>query len=639
MNFRYFIPRGQSLIEILLVIGLTALLLPALLTGLFASRQGKAQELQRSEATSLLQEAHEALRVVRENGWNTFAVNGTYHPQITGSTWTLASGTELVNGYTRKIDLSDARRDATGAIVATGGTIDPSTKKAVVSVTWSTPFLTTVSSTLYLTRYQNEIYTETTAAQFTTGTHTGTTVTNTDGGEVVLGAGGQGDWCAPDLTITALDLPKNGVANAVSAIEGKAFAGTGENSSGVSYATVDINNTNPPVATLGDTFDGYKTNDVFGETNYAYLATDNNGKEIVIIDLTQVVNGKYVEAGFFNAPGNGNGDSVFVTSSYGYMTSGNKFYNFRKIGSSSSIDADGVTLAGTGKSVYVVGNYAYVAISDSTTRMQIIDISNPTNLTIAAQAIIASAGDGRDVFVNSSGTRAYLALATSTQKEMYIINTTTKSGDLPVVGTGYETNGMSPKGITVVPGNKAIIVGTGGEEYQAINIANELSPARCGGLQVDAGINGVASIIEEDGDAYSYIITGDASSEFKIIEGGPGGQYATSGTYESTTFDPGSEVAYNRISPSTDILPLTDIRFQVAIADAISNSCSGVAFAFVGPDGTSGTYYATTSAIALHDDGTGYENPGRCLRYKAFFSTTDSTQSPTLYDVTTNYSL
>ena len=58
-------------------------------------------------------------------------------------------------------------------------------------------------------------------------------------GEVVLGAtGGVGDWCQPTLAITALDLPKSGVANAISAIQGTLAAGTGENASGVSYANV-----------------------------------------------------------------------------------------------------------------------------------------------------------------------------------------------------------------------------------------------------------------------------------------------------------------------------------------------------------------------------------------------------------------
>src|SRR3990167_3628807 len=57
---------GQSLVEILIAIGLTGILLPALLTGLVSSREGKAQEGQRLQATALLRESEEAIRSVRE---------------------------------------------------------------------------------------------------------------------------------------------------------------------------------------------------------------------------------------------------------------------------------------------------------------------------------------------------------------------------------------------------------------------------------------------------------------------------------------------------------------------------------------------------------------------------------------------
>src|SRR3990167_2676701 len=57
---------GQSLVEILIAIGLTGILLPALLTGLVSSREGKAQEGQRLQATALVRESEEAIRSVRE---------------------------------------------------------------------------------------------------------------------------------------------------------------------------------------------------------------------------------------------------------------------------------------------------------------------------------------------------------------------------------------------------------------------------------------------------------------------------------------------------------------------------------------------------------------------------------------------
>ena len=117
-NWKLEIPAGwraaQSLIEVVIAMGLASILLPAILTGLVASSEGKAQEAQRIEATAFLKEAQETVRVVRETGWTNIS-NGTYHPTISGSTWSLTnipSGPETINGFTRKIEVSDVLRDS-----------------------------------------------------------------------------------------------------------------------------------------------------------------------------------------------------------------------------------------------------------------------------------------------------------------------------------------------------------------------------------------------------------------------------------------------------------------------------------------------------------------------------------------------
>ncbi len=620
--------RGQLLVELLIAIGLSSIILPALLTGIVTSREGKAQEIQRLKAVAYLREGVDATRSIKNktDNWINFAVNGTYHP-VSGNAWSLVSGAETIDGFIRQIVISDVYRDSSGTIVSSGGTLDRSTKKVVVAVSWTLPSANSIGSTLYLSRYTSQLFTDTTVSDFDAGVHTGTTVTNNSGGEVTLGGGGTGTWCEPDLTITALDLPKSGVANAVTAIEGKAFAGTGENASGVSFADVSIADTNPPSATVVGTFDGYKTNGVFGEDDYAYLATDNNFKEIVIIDLNQVVGGKYVESGYFDAPGNGNGNSIWVFGNTGYMTTGNKFYNFdltSKSGSRLALDSSGVSLAGTGTNIYVVGNYAYVSISGSSLEMQIVDLSNPTNLAVVGSADV-NGQSAKDVFVNEAGTRAYLVTGnSSSQSEFFVIDTSTKTGSRSIIGN-YNSNGMDPKAVTVVTDNKAIIVGSSAEEYQVIDIATEATPARCGGLEIDSGVNGVSSVIEQDGDAYSYIITGDATSEFKIIEGGPGGSFSTTGDFESRTFDAGQQVGFNYFSFTINEPAGSDLKFQVATNN------DNATWNFVGPDGTNSTFFDSPGSIPLN------VLSGTYIRYKSYFMGSE-TSTPVLYDATINYS-
>jgi len=629
--------QGQSLVELLIAIGISAIILPALITGFVASREGRVQQNERLRATALLAEAVNAVRVAKEADWNTFALNGTYHPVISGSTWILASGSETVSGFTRSIVIGDVRRDSNGNIVGSGGDLDPSSKKLTAAVTWNAIYPSRLSSAFYLMRYVNNIFLQTTEADFNAGTKGNVVVTDLSGGEVTLGSGGRANWCEPNLSIAAFDLPKQGVANGITAIEGLVFAGTGNNASGESYAKVTLSNTDPPVAALSGTFSNYKTNGVFGEASYGYLATDTNSKEIVILDISQ---NPFREIGYFDSPGPTDANSIFIAGNVGYMTAGDKFYTFDltgKIGSRSQLGS--VNLAGTGTKAAVVGNYAYVAIGSVSTQLQIIDVTNPQQPNILGQAKIDGQG-GVDVFVDANGARAYLATAFSTdQPEVFILDVTGKVGDQPTVAS-YDTGSMNPKGITVVPGNRAIVVGIGGEEYQVIDISTENTPSRCGGLNLDTGINGIASVLETDGDAYSYIITGDVAAELKIIEGGPGGKFAAAGVFESSTFDATKSAAFNWYQATVTEPPQTAIKFQFAANDPAAGSCLGVDFTFIGPDGTDATYYATSSGqLVFSNDNLGFENPARCLRYKVFLSSSDYIHAPTLWDMTINYSL
>jgi len=71
----------------------------------------------------------------------------------------------------------------------------------------------------------------------------------------------------------------------------------------------------------------------------------------------------------------------------------------------------------------------------------------------------------------------------------------------------------------------------------------------------------------------------------------------------------------------------TSVAFQLAV----SGSPSGP-FTFVGPDGTSGTFFTTSPATL---SGAPFE--GRYLEYKAFLGTTDTAATPALSDVTVCY--
>lgn len=191
--------KGQLLIELIIAIALTSVLLPAFITGFVASREGKNQTDQRLEASNFLKESEEAVRVVRENGWNNLS-EGIYHPEILGSTWVLVTNPENINGFTRQIEIfSVNRNNLTGDITESGGILDPSTKKIVSTVSWGAPIASEVESTIFLQRHLgNTQWLQTTRNDFNDGTFINTTIS---GG----GASGQVELDTTGGTISLID--------------------------------------------------------------------------------------------------------------------------------------------------------------------------------------------------------------------------------------------------------------------------------------------------------------------------------------------------------------------------------------------------------------------------------------------------
>lgn len=637
----YNVSKGQSLIELLVTIGLAGVLLPALLIGFFATRGGRSQQEQRQLAVYLVREAQEAVRVVRDADWTTFAAlsDGVtqYHPVQAGGTWILVSPQEVVNGFTRYTIISDVYRDPTGTIVSSDGTLDPSTKKVITTVSWESILPSAVSATEYLTRNTNLSYTETAASEFQQGTYNATiSVTDSSGGEVILGLGmGHGDWCAPAQNVLqTYDLTRSGVPIAITAASlgsgDLAYTTTGNNASGNSLDKITISHDTPPTVGNPDAITGPKAYGIFTDGAYVYFNENNPPNHTVVIVQASDLS----ITGYFDVH-NGTGTSVYVSGNTGFTTVKNTLYSFdvsSKTGERPLLGS--VSLAGSGNRVIVIGTNAYVVTSNVTKQLQIIDVSNPASMEVTKTVNLNNGLAGIDVVVDPLQTYAYVVTAYTYMKHDFFIVDLANSANV----YGYTTiNGMNPKGIIVPAVNRAIIVGANGEQYQVFDIANPASAFRCGGMS-PAGvtsINAVAGVTQDSGSVFSYIITDNASAEFQIIQGGPGGSggtYASDGVFESRTFDAGHEAAFNNFSVTADIPSQTGLGFSVAIKHGVSGSCDAFSF-------SDGDYIPVAPGpLPIVTSGSGYVNPGQCLRYRMFLSTTDTNITPVLYDITFNYS-
>jgi hypothetical protein len=122
-----------------------------------------------------------------------------------------------------------------------------------------------------------------------------------------------------------------------------------------------------------------------------------------------------------------------------------------------------------------------------------------------------------------------------------------------------------------------------------------------------------------------------ASTPGSVYDGGAlvsgGVRYYTSGNLTSAAYDTGFNSDFGVISWTAALPSGTTVKFQVAANNDNST------WVFKGPDGTVDTYYSSSGgAIWSGLDGNRY------VRYKAFLSTTDTSVTPVLHDVTITYS-
>lgn len=170
--------RGQSIIEILVVMSLLVIVgvgASVLVSGVFI---GRLRTTEGAEALALAQEGIDAVRSIRDGAWNenTFTQSGV---TISGGQWVfLGEGTdETIGQYTRTITFADICRDASDDITACPGTYtDVHIRQATVTVSWDVvPGVTTsVESVTYLTNWKTSEWLEDVTADFSDGTFSNT---------------------------------------------------------------------------------------------------------------------------------------------------------------------------------------------------------------------------------------------------------------------------------------------------------------------------------------------------------------------------------------------------------------------------------------------------------------------------------
>lgn len=623
---------GASLVEVLVAIALTGIMLPALATALVTAKAGRSTTVRQLQANSLLREGQEAVRSVREKGWPNVATNGTYHPVISGSAWSLAGGSETTGaGYTRQIIISSVQRSVAGAVVTSGGTIDPNSKHVVVTVSWTAPYNNSVSTDSYLTRWQsNSLWTQTTQADFSGGTLTNTCETNTcDTNTNFVSNAVQiqdttATWQLPSV-YGSYNITGNVAGNdiVVATISGTPYAFLG-------YATglAIINISNPAAPTLTGTFTtSAAVNGVFVSGTTAYLATSISNSQFITVNVANPAAPAQLDTLRITDTNNVAATAVYVSGTTAVVVKKRvgKALLFNTYGEVNTVNvanpanislSDSLNLGSDCNNVWVNGNYAYVADSVANKQLTVVNITTPTN--ISSSATVNLGANANSIMIN--GTTAYIATVNNASNgELRIYNLTTATS-LASVGS-YEIGGNAT-GLGLDTGNpNYLAVGSdvAGKQLTIVNVATPASPS----LVNNVTLGGTGNTVRIYG-SYAFVGTTDTAKELTVVYSG----YRPSGTFESSTFDAGMGGAgYNRLLYTKTVPGDSTLKLHVAA----NNTNSG--WNYLGPDGTSSTYFTSDNVIPLQ------AASGRYFRYKAYFTPTSNGQeTPVLNDVSVNYS-
>jgi hypothetical protein len=184
----------------------------------------------------------------------------------------------------------------------------------------------------------------------------------------------------------------------------------------------------------------------------------------------------------------------------------------------------------------------------------------------------------------------------------------------------YEA-GANINGVYVAGTNAFLATAVTSAQFRVLNITVPATPTVTGsynlvGISNDIAVSGVNA----------YVASAHDTRELAILRASApsGSGFATSGSFDSSSFDAGASAAYNYITFTITEPVSTAIRFQIATNN------DNTTWNYVGPDGTAATFYDTPATISL---GTA----GRYLRYRATLSG-PGTSTPVISDTAVNYS-
>ncbi len=266
-------------------------------------------------------------------------------------------------------------------------------------------------------------------------------------------------------------------------------------------------------------------------TNRAYLIIS---AVMYIIDVSTPATPTLL--GSFNSGSALNG--VYVSGNYAYLASTNNTAELTVVNVTNPAAPAQASILNLGDtadatSIYVASGYAYVGKIVSTTtninEFYIINVATPTAPTLSGSLNLTGTVDA----VSVSGNYAYLATSI-TNAEATIVNVTNKA--VPVIAGTYDAAGTgTPTDIYVgsVYTYLSEANNTGGAEFFILNTATPSSISLVGSYEMGANINGISVVGSE-----AFLATASTGNQFAVLDlSAPAAPALEGSNNQSTTND------------------------------------------------------------------------------------------------------
>ncbi|MDP2812205.1 MAG: hypothetical protein Q8O32_00740 [bacterium] len=624
--------KGFSIIELLVAISfVSAIILLILTLGSFNSRILKYNE----DRTTAVFYASEAIEALKMFSWDELIVNNNHSITFNTDHWELGAGDQLLAGrYTRAINVASVNRESSsngqvyGAMVSSGGYLDPDTKKITVTMTWNLLGNSqTEEIVTYFHRWQAGRWKQTDweggAGQINWSSvnkffSSDSGIDVSIPGVVTLQAGFL-DWSQATTTAT-FDSPGNFDDNDVYEVDGIAYLVTEDNPQGSEFYVLDVSDIYNPWQKASLNI-GSAVSSVVVSGEYAYIATADNYAEFKVVSIADKNNPQVVAA--LDLPGNDDALDVAVDNTEAYIIQGSNLYSFSILDPTNPQPLDNISVDELAIEISLSGDYIYLATQNPDGELQIVEVTNPANLGVAGQYSLPGNLKGTDIFVR--GNRAFISTQNNGDGDEFFVLEVSDPANIVFLGS----YGVDESVYSIAIIGPYALVGTNllNDELIVLDVSFPETINLVSGFDLTGYVLGMSANC-----SVIYAATSGNQGEFFIISTEVFDcDYADAGILESSTFDTGSsQVSYNWIAWTASEPSQTDIKFKIATSDNIDGPWN-----FVGPDGTSATYYNTAAQEFINYT---YHLNQRYLRYQLFLDSQSAWQIPILEDITISYS-